>query len=143
MQPTTPSPESPAKKDWHPALRWLAILPAMIGVFLATTLFGLISTFIFELFGRKSDPDDFSVLPLIYSAVGGYMMVTVAHQLAPAGKRATAIVASVIIVAIGILSLAGREGPMVGYLIDIAMLGGGGFAGLQALRGKEPSMQGL
>lgn len=135
--------ENLPNKEWHPALRWLAIIPSMIGVYLGVVLLNIVTTFIFEIFGRKASEDDFSIMPLIYTAVGGYAMVTVAHSLAPSGKRGVAIVAALVCVGIGVMSLMGREGPFVGYLIDIAMLGGAGFAGFQALRGDEPSMKGL
>lgn len=140
---STQLPPSQSPTQWHPALRWLAILPAMGFVYFATALICYITAIFFKLFGYKTSPDDFSVLPFLYSAFGGYAMVLFAYALAPTGKRYTAVIASVIVVVVCILSLVMREGTFVSRLIDIAMLGGACFAGFKAKRGKLVSTQGL
>lgn len=147
LAPQRERERSPPKRGWHPLLRWLAIVPAMGAVLAGVMLLCIITQLVFNIstrmvliwpFGKPAE-DDFSLMVLLCAGMGGFGMVYVAHELAPAGKRVVAVLACCIVVVFFAWSLSARwrygGSPYWGYLVDVAWLCGACAACWQAVRG--------
>lgn len=120
------SPQSETPSGGKEILLWLAIVPAVIGVWAFVWLMNVVFALIFEFFGRKAGPDDFSIAPVVISAVGGYGMVMVVQMIAPRAKNGVAVFFGLIVALIGCISIYNGVG-FIPRLIDIAMTGGALF----------------
>ena len=105
-------------------------------VLIAITIVNFITVFIFELFGKKAGSDDFSLLPLLYSGLGGFGMVMVAQMLAPSHKKTAAVFFGIIAMLVGGYGIYIGEG-FIGRLVDVAITVGAGIATYMAYQGNE------
>ena len=128
--PTPVAQLSPGKT----ILRWLAIVPSILLVWFVTAILNFVTAYLFNLSGRGVD-GDFSLMPLLYSWLGGYAMVWVAQTLAPNHKRRTALFIASLAIAAGTYSVIRTEG-LQQHLVDLAMIIGSGVAGYRAYKGE-------
>ena len=132
---TSNDSESPScGANWHPALRWLAIIPAMILIYLAALLASLVTSFIFEMFANQAS-DDVSVAPILFFGFAGFAMVTTANDLATAAKSFVTVLATVAVVVLALYNL--PERPSFYFkLIDVAQITGAVLASYQRITKK-------
>lgn len=117
-------------------LRWLALLPSVLLVWLVAVLLAGGGNVIFGLFGQdrsgaKAPESDISLMPLILAGLGGYAMVMVAQVVAPCFKRAAAVFIAFVTAAFFVVdSLYGVD--WASRLVDFAFIVGIGIGGYKA-----------